>query len=155
MYRVTIHTEGFTDDKVKRVIYNTEETAFAAVDKLGDLADKLKANNIQEFSDGYHTFKELYDYRMAFNALTFNEWFKQNKYNVHKSWRHDDGELCFGGGWFVVKAETPMGQISNHYEEIYWDLFNVEERETASKFDGHTPVQALERMMKLAISSNI
>lgn len=150
MYRVTIHTEGFTDDKVKRVMYKTEDATFTAVDRLSDLADKIAHDRLEEFSDGYHTFKELYDYRMTFNALLFNEWSKQNKYSVHKSWRHDDGKLCFDGGWFVVKAETPEGQVSNHYEEKYWDLFNVEERDVASKFDGHTPQQALERMMKLA-----
>ena len=29
--------------------------------------------NIGEFSDGYHTFNELYDYRKAYNAAFFNE----------------------------------------------------------------------------------
>lgn len=27
-----------------------------------------------ELSDGYHTMRELYDYRAAYNALLFNEW---------------------------------------------------------------------------------
>lgn len=100
-------------------------------------------------SDGYHTFKELYQYRMLYNALLFNEWWQQNKYDVHKSWKHSDGELAFGGGWFVVVAQTPVGQVTNHYEEQHWDKFNVSEREVAAEWDGHTPQEAAKRLEKL------
>lgn len=61
-----------------------------------------------EISDGYHTFNELYEFRKMYNAALFNEWgsqphdtdtdIKSKKYHVHKSWRHHDGEMCFGGG---------------------------------------------------------
>ena len=68
-------------------------------------------------TDGFHTMQELYDYRLAYNACLFNEWAERGKYDVHKSWRHSDGELCFGGGWLVVSAQTPYGQVANHYEE--------------------------------------
>lgn len=99
-------------------------------------------------SDGYHTFKELYAYRKVYNALLFNEWAKQMKYDVHKSKRHHDGEECFGGGWFVVVAQLPTGQVSNHYELQDWSLFNVPERERGAEWDGHTSQEALERMIK-------
>lgn len=33
-----------------------------------------------------------------------------------KSWRHHDGEKCFGGGWFIVTTRLPTGQVSNHYQ---------------------------------------
>ena len=101
-------------------------------------------------SDGYHTMQELYDYRCAYNALLFNEWADLGKYDVHKSWRHSDGELCFGGGWFVVCAQTPHGQVTNHYEAKHWELFNVLEQETAAPWDGHTPAVALERLLATA-----
>ena len=98
-----------------------------------------------EFSDGYHTFNELYYYRMLYNAAFFNllpkEW-------VHKSKRHHTGEECFGGGWFIVMANLPTGQISNHYELKYWDLFQVPEKEFADEWDGHTPQEAAERLHK-------
>lgn len=45
-------------------------------------------------SDGRHTMEELYDYRMAYNALLFNEWYTRDIYHVHKSIYHSDGELC-------------------------------------------------------------
>lgn len=113
--------------------------------------------DIGEISDGYHTFNELYDYRMLYNAAFFNslayydEWEEGNwhtEYDVHKSKKHSDGEDCFGGGWFIVMAELPTGQISNHYEMKYWDLFKIPEKEKANKYDGHTPQQAAERLKK-------
>lgn len=103
-----------------------------------------------ETSDGFHTFNELYAFRKAYNALVFNEWAAQGNNDVHKSFRHADGEPCFGGGWFVVVADTPMGQITNHYAEVDWDLFACEERERAAPWDGHTPEQALARLIALA-----
>jgi hypothetical protein len=106
-----------------------------------------------ETSDGYHTFNELYAYRKAYNALLFNEWAARGLYDVHKSWRHSDGEPCFGGGWFIVVAQTPTGQISNYYQTDDWSLFQVPERERGAEWDGHTPQIALERLLMFAGTS--
>jgi hypothetical protein len=100
-------------------------------------------------SDGHHTFKELYEYRMMYNAALFNEWFRTNQYDVHKSTRHSDGELAFGGGWFIVVAQLPEGQISNHYEASNWGLFRIPSREIPAEYDGHTPEEALRRLKAL------
>ncbi|MBO7211864.1 MAG: hypothetical protein J6V44_12775 [Methanobrevibacter sp.] len=107
-----------------------------------------------EVSDGYHTFNELYEYRALYNAAFFNglvvhvektgDWVVN--YDVHKSKKHSDGEDCFGGGWFIVMAELPTGQISNHYPMKDWDLFNIPEKEKANKWDGHTPQDVAKRM---------
>jgi hypothetical protein len=98
-------------------------------------------------SDGYHTFNELYEFRKAYNAALFNEWAAGGKCSVHKSWRHHDNELCFGGGWFIVVAVLPQGQISNHYEAKDWDLFAVPEVERVLfEFDGHTGADVVERL---------
>ena len=98
-------------------------------------------------SDGYHTFNELYEFRKAYNAALFNEWAAGGKCSVHKSWRHYDGELCFGGSWFIVVAVLPNGQISNHYEAKDWDLFNIPETECALfEFDGHTSTDVVTRL---------
>ena len=128
-----------------------------------------------EISDGYHTFDELYEFRKLYNAVLFNEWaskivlkrekvdykgeygvnFKlthreECKYDVHKSWKHHNGELCFGGGWFIVVAVLPTGQISNHYKAEDWDLFKIPETECAKyPFDGHTGQDVLERLKEL------
>lgn len=100
-------------------------------------------------SDGFHTFKELYEFRKLYNAALFNEFAKQSKYDVHKSRKHSDGEDCFGGGWFIVVAQLPTGQISNHYEEKDWDMFQCEERERGAEWDGHTPQDVIERLTNL------
>lgn len=97
-------------------------------------------------SDGYHTFKELYAFRKAYNAALFNEWARTERFDVHKSVRHGDGEECFGGGWFVVMATLPTGQISNHYELADWELFKCEERERAAAWDGHSASDVLDRL---------
>ena len=137
-----------------------------------ELVNGLK-NDRSAISDGYHTFEELYSFRKVYNALLFNEWAKQitretafskdaqgrtmqivvaesNKYDVHKSIRHNNGELCFGGGWFVVVAILPSGQITNHYPISDWDLFKIPEVEKAKyEFDNHTSQDVLDRMLNI------
>ena len=44
----------------------------------------------EEISDGYHTFKELYQYRRVYNAMLVNEFAKQKLHNVHKSYKHSE-----------------------------------------------------------------
>jgi hypothetical protein len=103
----------------------------------------------EDTSDGYHTFKELYEFRKAYNVALFNEWSRlYADYDVHKSWKHNDGELCFGGGWFIVVAILPSGQISNHYKAEDWDLFKIPEVEKAKySFDGHTGQDVINRLL--------
>lgn len=125
------------------------ETPASEAWKAGYEAAKQDAKS-GKLSDGYHTFSELYDYRMIYNALIVNSYAKQGLYNCHKSKRHSTKEECFGGGWFVVMMTLPTGQVSNHYEMKYWDLFHCEEREFADEWDGHTPQQAFERMVQFA-----
>ena len=103
--------------------------------------------DVGDLSDGYHTYRELYEFRKMYNAALFNEWALNEKYDVHKSIRHHDGEECFGGGWFIVVAMLPEGQITNHYKIDDWNLFKVPEHEKALfEYDGHTASDTLERL---------
>ncbi len=109
-----------------------------------------EGSDVGELSDGYHTYNELYEFRKVYNAALFNEWAKSEMWCVHKSKRHHDGEECFGGGWFIVMADLPEGQISNHYELKDWDLFDIEEHSRALfEFDGHTSADVLDRLKAL------
>lgn len=102
---------------------------------------------MSEVSDGYHTFNELYAFRMMYNAALFNEWAELKKYTVHKSTKHYDGEDCFGGGYFIVSALLPTGLISNHYKLEHWDLFKIPAYETALfEYDNHTSKDVLDRL---------
>jgi hypothetical protein len=140
-------------------------------ERIMDLYEQAKAIHKEETtitentSDGYHTFKELYEIRKAYNVALFNEWASQlivekkvggaiveslGKYNIHKSWKHHDGELCFGGGWFIVVAILPTGQITNHYKAEDWDLFKIPEVEKALfPYDGHTTEDVIHRLLTL------
>lgn len=89
---------------------------------------------IGEMSDGYHTFNGLYYQRMIlFAALV-----KAHKDKAWKSWRHEDGDLCFGGGWFIVGIDTPQGSYTYHYEDKDWNRFDCVELPVAKHWDGHT-----------------
>jgi len=105
-----------------------------------------------DVSDTFHTFGELYEHRLALTAALFNEWGKFDipSHDVHKSWKHHDGELCFGGGWFIVVAVLPTGQISYHYEAKDWDSFRIPIVEKAKyEWDGHTSNDVIQRLKAL------
>jgi len=143
-------------DALMTVTYGVPDT-WGGVVKASQTIETLRARLAQpepepvaidgNTSDGYHTFNELYEFRKAYNAALFNEWAASGKHSVHKSFRHHDGELCFGGGWFIVVAVLPDGQISNHYEEKDWALFKVPVVEKALfEFDGHTGNDVIARL---------
>lgn len=142
--------------------------------RINILNENGYGREVAKISDGHHTFDELYEFRKMYNAALFNEWATEAyydkqarkghndtmgdnqkfrpKYNVHKSWKHHDGELCFGGGWFVVVAILPTGQITNHYRAEDWGLFKIPETEKALfEFDNHTGKDVLERLKHLNV----
>ena len=92
----------------------------------------------------------LYDFRLTYNALLFNEWAENQKYEVYKSRRHGDGELCFDGEYFIVVAQLPTGQVTNHYHIRNWDMFKINEYEKVKEdFDGHTSSDVIERLQQV------
>lgn len=98
------------------------------------ICDAAGVAEIDDVSDGFHTFRQLYYQRM----LLFAELVKIFKDKAWKSHRHEDGELCFGGGWFVVGIDTPDGSYTYHYKNKYFDLFDCEVLDYAKHWDGHT-----------------
>ncbi len=102
--------------------------------------------DLGELSDGYHTFNGLYaQRRVLFAALckTFTD-------SSWKSWRHADGELCFGGDWFIVGIDTPEGSYTYHYQNDYWNMFECPELELGKEWDGHTE-EDVTRLLSLEI----
>lgn len=154
---------------------NTEKQNNFMLKSIQDLINLCPEEVKEQLSDGFHDFKTLYDIRLAYNAALFNEWgnniikvsetkFKgtdlitrkfeefKPKYNVHKSWKHNDGEWCFGKEkeWFIVCAKLPSGQISNHYPAECFDLFKIPIAEKALfEFDGHTTIDCINRLKSL------
>lgn len=150
-----IFWDGWSEvERDKWVEEVANEPIVKAFSKLLDTyADEVRRETITgETSDGFHSFNELYEFRKIFNAVLFNQWAKDKMYFVHKSKKHSDGEDCFGGGWFIVMATLPTGQISNHYEMKDWDLFQCQIQERADKWDGHTATDVLDRLRKQILS---
>lgn len=101
--------------------------------------------SVGELNDGYHSFNALYDHRMVLSAFMFNK----VKF-AFKSRKHFDNDTDpMYDGMFIVGAITPFGQISYHYDNKYWNLFKVPAIERAPEWDGHTPQDVVERMMKI------
>ena len=102
--------------------------------RIKAICEVAHVKEIDDVSDGFHTFKELYYQRMMLFATIV----KQNKDKAWKSLRHEDGELCFGGGWFIVGVDTPEGSYTYHYEDNFYSLFDCIELERGKHWDGHT-----------------
>lgn len=107
---------------------DTEKSRVQAICEVAGVSE------IDDLSDGFHTFRQLYYQRMMLFAAIV----KQNKDRAWKSLRHEDGELCFGGGWFIVGIDTPEGSYTYHYEDNYFSLFDCKELEHSKHWDGHT-----------------
>ena len=135
----------YADDAIKElsdalaiVVKDNEKSAKFIIDRVPSAQPegyiKIPETGIDDLSDGFHTFRQLYYQRMMLFATIV----KQNKDKAWKSLRHEDGELCFGGGWFIVGIDTPEGSYTYHYEDNYFSLFDCEELERGKHWDGHT-----------------
>ena len=114
--------------------YGGDTRKILADEYWDDRAVLMDEKDIGEFSDGYHTFNALYEQRLYLSATLFNS-FKEFSW---KSWKHSDGELCFGGGWFIIGISTPEGDYTYHYEAEHWELFQCKAIDMAPEWDGHT-----------------
>ena len=111
------------------------------------LCDVANVKDVGDVSDGYHTFNQLYHQRALLFATIVN---------THKdiSWKtrcHEDGEPCFGGGWFLVTVDTPAGSYGYHYDDSYWDYFQCEEIPKAKHWDGYTEADVI-RLLSLTMN---
>lgn len=132
-----------TDNAKQRMAVDDLRSQLSSLEEeRGRLLEEITAGTV---SDGYHTHRELYEYRMLYNAHAAHGWLAAG-IPVVKSRRHSDGEECFGGGWFIVTATLPTGQVSNHYRDEHWGLFDVPAVELPPEYDGHTPADAAERL---------
>ena len=78
---------------------------------------------------------------------------KTYKDRAWKSWKHEDGLDCFGGGWFIVGIDTPAGTYTYHYEAKDWNRFDCQILEKAKHWDGHDEYD-VERLFSLVSDAN-
>lgn len=115
---------------------------------INEINIELKSmSDIGNVSDGYHTFNELYDHRIALYIALCNS--LCDEYFVWRSVTHSDGSMF--DGWFVLGInENPGEQITYHLPMSVWDKCRF--ALTPSKvpeFDGHTSEDVLKRIASL------
>lgn len=114
------------------------------IEKVRELIELMEVDDIGEFSDGYHTFNELYYHRMVLFAALINL-FPERAWKAKK---HDDGTMY--DDMFIVGINTDWGQATYHYDLRFWHWFECQNLESAPEFDGHTPEDALQRIYDLS-----
>ena len=114
---------------------------------LAQLEEYYKPNG--DTSDGYHTFNELYEHRIAlFIALM--------KSHPKISWRannHEDGTMF--NGWFIAGMHLSSGDISYHLPINKWELLDntgIATTNKAPKWDGHTPQDVIKRLNSIKLT---
>ena len=100
--------------------------------------------DVQQLSDGYHTFDELYLHRHML-YLAFLKYHSDHQ-GGWKSRLHHDGSGY--DGWFQVGTELNGKQISYHLPDRLWDkAWWLKEYDRAPvEWDGHTSNDVLTRL---------
>uniref|UniRef100_UPI003F67827A WDGH domain-containing protein n=1 Tax=Klebsiella pneumoniae TaxID=573 RepID=UPI003F67827A len=122
---------------------STYETRAAVEQLIGEYLDTAK--QLQDaglFSDGYHTFEELYAHRVRLFTCLMHA-------HRNRAWwseKHHDGS--FMPGWIIAGIETPVGQATYHLP-ISESHFLPEgiKLERGKEWDGHTAADVLRRVL--------
>lgn len=93
-----------------------------------------------DVSDGFHTFGDLYEHRIALYLALLRE--------LGTGWRsrlHADGSAF--EGWFLVGVTLPTGAITYHLPERDWEETAwLTTLERAPAWDGHTADDVVVRL---------
>ena len=112
-------------------------------DKINALiAEGCDTNQI---SDGFHTFGELYEHRIAL----FITLCRKIKKDVWRSRTHSDGNIL--EGWFLLGIGYAAGeQITYHLPLAKWQETDFAETlDKAPDYDGHKSADVLKRLSKI------
>lgn len=130
-------------------------------DKLPNTGGIYLSGKNMVVSDGYHTFDELYEFRInLFMGLckflsNYNKFFADTNKLVsfiREPWRsklHSDGTKM--EGFFILGINKQPGlQMTLHVPLERWDEVEfVETLKKAPEWDGHSPADVLERIKKI------
>ncbi len=145
-------------DELDRVILHDENGEHEDIEYVR----KDKASG--DTSDGYHTFDELYEHRTGLLVALLNlcaKVLRDYGYRdevvgccVFKSRQHHDGGMY--DGMFIVGINCasrgePDKWATWHCEGEWWDRFSIPELDRAPEWDGHTPKDALERLLDVYV----
>jgi hypothetical protein len=106
-----------------------------------------------ETSDGYQTFRELYDHRRALTAALAKSLAKFAPWWVWRSRaHHPDDSPCYDG-YFIVGISFPghLKPITYHYADQFWDDFvTCETLPHAPKWHRAGPAETITRLLDYA-----
>lgn len=113
---------------------------------------KLEGNvSTKDISDGYHTFRQLYNHRTILFALVCNA-YPEISWKSKKHYEEETDPMFNGD--FIAGINTPEGPATYHMKLQYWDLFNIPEIERAYPYDGHKSDDDLNRLSSLIKLNN-
>jgi hypothetical protein len=136
---ITIDTK-YMENRLFRFEYNEAKGTLGFRECTGDYM-KIPSDGMGGFSDGYHTFNELYNHRAVLFAALCESW---NRLAWKSKW-HSDGTMF--GEMFIAGIDLPTGRITYHIDKKWWPLFNtIKEIDKAPEWDGHTPEDVLQRL---------
>lgn len=144
--------EWLPKDDPKRIAWEKEREIYnkrKCFENAQTSVNLLPSEQREKISDGYHTFKELYDHRIQIYIALCREITKTDKFKVWRTRFHSDGTSF--EGWFVLGIGYDKGeQITYHLPLEKWHecAFAVDLSE-APTFDGHTSADVLERLKQL------
>ncbi len=124
---------------------STYETRAAVEQLIGEYLDTAK--QLQDaglFSDGYHTFEELYAHRVRLFTCLMHA----HRNRAWWSFRHHDGSAM--EGWLIAGITTPAGEVTYHLPKSEEEnLRRISWLVTGREWDGHTADDVLERLPSL------
>lgn len=121
------------------------------------MSDKTFTIKNGDISDGYHTFDELYEHRIALFITLARLLHRQENVigtvpGEHFVWRsklHSDGTSF--EGWFTLGLGKANGeQMTSHLPLSKWEETNFAETlDRSPEWDGHTPEDVLNRLKNI------
>ena len=116
-------------------------TRIMSLIEIQKLIEQLPEPQKDLVSDGYHSFKELYDHRIKlFVALcnVLENWDTEigHPSQCWKSKLHSDGTMF--DGWFIAGIGTePWKTLTYHLPMSEWENMDIPEIDNAPEWDGH------------------
>jgi len=108
----------------------------------------MKAPMIDEnTSDGFHTFKELYEHRFGLFIALCRHLVNEPGRSVWRSRLNSDGASW--PGWFVAGIGEGRGGITYHLPDRLWERMDFAKTIDRGIWDGHTSNDVLERLRSL------
>lgn len=101
--------------------------------------------DVDDVSDGYHSFRELYKHRNMLWLCVVNN----NPEIAFKTKLDDQGNHL--PGYFIAGINSDAGQITYHLPNNLWNKCLAEPVDSNADYDGHSSADVLNRLERLAI----